>query len=122
MEKLGDYAGALADYERAYEERSEDPNILNRLAWSLATCPDGRYRDGQRAVRLAQQAVELARCGPTLDTLAAACAEVGDFEQAVRQQEEAIAAVVEEGREELLEEFKERLLGYKAGEPWRAGQ
>ena len=57
----------------------------NDLAWLLATCPDNSVRNGQKAVELAQQAVQLSngRSPEILDTLAAAYAEAGRFHEAV---------------------------------------
>jgi hypothetical protein len=48
--------------------------VLNKLAWLLATCPDARLRDGVRAVRYAERACEQTHYGVTLlvGTLAAA--------------------------------------------------
>ncbi|HSH40137.1 MAG TPA: hypothetical protein VK993_15295, partial [Chthoniobacterales bacterium] len=52
-----------------------------------------------------------------LDTLAAAYAEIGDFQQAVKHQEQALAAtnVSAESRKEL----EHRLALYQAGMPYR---
>ena len=50
-----------------------------------------------------------------LDTLAAAHAECGEFEQAVRWQERAIEVVTPEARGE----YETRLALYRAGTPYR---
>ena len=86
----------------------------------MATCPDARYRDGAKAVELAQKAVELVPRAFCLDTLAAAYAEVGKFEDAMTTQEKAIALLKkEEGETERLLKLMERLNSYKAHKPWR---
>jgi WD40 repeat protein/serine/threonine protein kinase/tetratricopeptide (TPR) repeat protein len=47
--------------------------ILNNMAWSLATCPDAKFRDAERAVELAKRAVVVApRDGPSWNTLGVA--------------------------------------------------
>lgn len=82
----GRYAAAIADYERGIELDRGDYVAHNNLAWLLATCPDEAIRNGDRAIEHAQTACE--RCGYSewycLGTLAAASAEAGDFEEAVR--------------------------------------
>jgi len=80
-----------------------DPHLSHALcarASLLATCPDPKYRDGASAVRDATTALDIARKNGELhsdwlqrmylQTLAAAHAEHGDFEQAVRFQHEAL--------------------------------
>ena len=55
--------------------------ILNDIAWLCATHPDKAVRNGQEALKLARQAVQESRglVPETLDTLAAALAEEGQF-------------------------------------------
>jgi Flp pilus assembly protein TadD len=53
---------------------------LNQLAWLLSTCADVRLRDGTRAVRLAEKAVELSpKTGAYWNTLGAAHYRAGDW-------------------------------------------
>ncbi len=70
----------------------------NNLAWTLATCPEEKFRDGKQAVEEASKAVELThnKQGEFVDTLAAAYAEAGDFDKAVEQQQQAIGLVENE--------------------------
>ena len=64
-------------------------------AWLLATSPESSSSSGAEAVQLAQRAVELSDGDePTyLDTLAAACARVGRFADAVKTAEKAAVPV-----------------------------
>jgi tetratricopeptide (TPR) repeat protein len=94
------------------------PNHLdtaNALAWSYATNPDRRQRNGPEAVRLAQFCLE--RCpfpdGQYLDTLAAAFAECGEFERAVEIEEKVLA--LPRLPADLISQVKDHLELFKSG-------
>jgi Flp pilus assembly protein TadD len=116
--KLHQYDEAVADLERAIKLGPKDPRCLTILAWLLATCPDPKFRDGKRAVQLATASQRPAKDlqGAYLDILAAAHAENGDFEAAVRTQQEAIEV---ETDKTMLTGFRERLSLYKSKKPYR---
>jgi len=115
----GDYDKAIADYTKVLEIDPKNVYAYNSLAWLKATCPVDRYRDGKQAVELAEKAVELDETASRLNTLAAAYAEAGRFQDAIKTQEKAIKLLEKEGETEDLAEFKEHLDSYKAGKPWR---
>jgi tetratricopeptide (TPR) repeat protein len=116
----GAYTEQLADLESARRLAPEDPVVLNSLAWLRATCPVDALRDGPEALRLAEQAYE--RTGGQLffivDTLAAAYAECGRFDEAARFEEQAVAMA---GTDEVRERYRARLAMYQAGKPCRDG-
>ncbi len=66
--------------------------VAEQLARILATHPEAAFRNGQEALSWASEAVELTRSKSLecLDTLAAAHAELGQFEEAMRTAEEAV--------------------------------
>jgi Flp pilus assembly protein TadD/serine/threonine protein kinase len=50
---------AITEYRKAIELDPKNAIVHGNLAWLLATCPDGKFRDPPQAVELAQKAVEL---------------------------------------------------------------
>jgi tetratricopeptide (TPR) repeat protein len=71
-------------------------------------------------VELAKKAVELNPKANNLDTLAAAYAEVGKFEDAITTQGEAIDLLKKQGKQKkMIDRFVERLKSYKAHKPLR---
>ena len=76
---------ALQDYEEAIRLKPDHANALNNLAWLYATDKDAQFRDGKRAVTLANKAVSLTDSAITRQILAAAQAENGQFAAAVAE-------------------------------------
>lgn len=89
--QVNDTAGMIAVYRRLLAVRPE-PVVQNNLAWLLATCEQDHLRQGDEALRLAQN---LCRASPDdpqlLDTLAAAQAECGRFDDAAATLDRALA-------------------------------
>jgi tetratricopeptide (TPR) repeat protein len=132
---IGKHAEAVADFRRALADSEEDEGLLNNFAWVLATSPDDNLRDGAEAVKLATAACELTgyETPHILSTLAAAYAETGDFENAVKWSKEAVelsqkeigAATTDEQRtllESNHEQLKKEVTSYEEGKPVRERQ
>nr|NJM04561.1 tetratricopeptide repeat protein [Desulfobacula sp.] len=117
--QTGDYGKAVNDFVDAVTLEPENPGALNQLAWMLSVCPDSRYRNGAKALEMAQKAETLSPGPNTLDTLAAAFAESGDYQKAAEFQETLIAQFRETGGD-IPEEYTAKLEFYRAGKPWRA--
>jgi hypothetical protein len=85
-EKDGSLEEAISHYRKALDLDSNNPVVLNNLAWILATAGKPELRNGEEAVRLATKAVELtdSRWPLFIGTLAAACAQAGQFPEAVK--------------------------------------
>ncbi len=71
----------------------DDSRALGLYAWTLATCPDDSVRDGSLAVKLAESACSLTewKNWRFVSTLAAAYAESGNFDSAIKFQDKAIS-------------------------------
>jgi hypothetical protein len=91
---------------------------LRNRASLKATCPDGRYRDGKAAVEDARRAAELTGWKDPygLSALAAAFAESGDFEEAVKWQVKALED--ERYRREVGTGAAKRLSLYRERKPY----
>ncbi|MEO1528921.1 MAG: tetratricopeptide repeat protein [Planctomycetota bacterium] len=83
---------AVVDYEKALEYGLDSIDVHNAIAWARATCHKRSVRDGAKALRHAKIACEKTefKDAGILDTLAAAYAECGDFENAVLTMRKAI--------------------------------
>jgi len=114
------YREALVHLQAAHAANPGDVGIANNLAWLLATCPDATCRDGQQALRLAEWACEATKykSPPLLDSLAAAYAEMGRFEEAVRTIQLALA-LVRSNPQGSTETLDARLELYLAARPCR---
>jgi tetratricopeptide (TPR) repeat protein len=115
--KTHEWAKALADLDEAIRLEPDNSEPYNDRAWIRATCPDAKLRDGKQAVAAATRACELTgwKEPALLDTLAAACAEAGDFDAAVRWQTKAGALVHDAGSRSG---FEARLALYRAKKPY----
>ena len=117
---IGRHAEAIADFGRALKIRPEEMSLLNNLAWVLATSPEDGLRDGKRAVELATKACELTKYKTPhiLSTLAAAFAEDGNFETAIKWSQQAVDLDDPEHAKQLAKELD----SYREGQPWREKQ
>jgi tetratricopeptide (TPR) repeat protein len=113
-----EYARAVADYEKAVQVAGTAPYASTyhiALALLRAGCPDATFRDGAKALASAEQAYALAKGPAAMAALAAAQAELGQFEQAVEWQEKAIAAAPSGAKAP----YRERLKQYQDSKPFR---
>ena len=114
---LGRYSDALQDYAQAIDLDPKFEHAYRNGAWLLATCPDETIRDSEAAIKGAQAALD---CGygeshAALDTLAAALANAGRFDEAVGTMQQAL----EIAPEEAVPAYQARQQLYETGQPFR---
>ena len=118
-EKNGEYDKAIQDYDKAIQINPKDARVYNHIAWLYSTCPEPNYRNGTKAVELAEKAISIeGQSCNVVDTLAAAYAEKGRFGDAVRTQKKTIKLAREEDNKNIAE-YEKRLRSYEQGKPWR---
>ena len=112
-----DYEQAISNFNEAIRLDPSSAEALHSRARLFAICPDDKYRNGLRAVEDATKACKLThwKHPRTLSTLAAAYAEVGDFEKAAEWQSKAhdLYSVSDKEKWGYLLDL------YRSGEPFR---
>lgn len=118
LKAQGDATGASADFDKVSRLISDSPGGFNRYGWALATSPIKADRDGDAAIQYATHACEMTSWNRAneLDTLAAAYAEAGQFQEAVKWQTTALEA----GGNIDRDDFKARLALYQKGQAYRS--
>ncbi|MBC7853201.1 MAG: tetratricopeptide repeat protein, partial [Pirellulaceae bacterium] len=113
----GNYALAAQDFREAIRLDNQLGRAYQSAAWLMATCPDQRFRSPQLGLDSAKKAIELDGDEDFryLETLAAAYANAGQFEEARQTQAQAL----EKAPEQDLARFKRRLDLYSANRPYR---
>ena len=115
------WADAVAEYLLALEAM---PNLLSavvNLAWLRATAPVTSMRDPDHAITLAERAADLTdrRNFIVMDTLGAAYAAAGRFDDAIAAANTAIALAQAEGAEAAIEPISARVTMYLTYRPFR---
>jgi spermidine synthase len=114
---------AISYYSKALGINPDSVEALNNLAWILSTQKNSVFRDGPKAVHLAQHACKITgyQKPELLDTLAAAYAEAGRFHEAQKTAQQALKLFESSGKVTLAKEIKSRLQLYNAGQGFREG-
>jgi len=117
----GKISGAIHNYQKALTINKATPQILYNLSWIYATSENKRYRNGIKAVQLAEKLCMLTghRQPLALDALAAAYAETEDFNKAVGTAQKALSLALQLGPKELALGLEKRLKLYQLGRPYR---
>jgi tetratricopeptide (TPR) repeat protein len=126
---LGDYSQALQLYEETLiirkakfdDDYPETIANMSDVAWILATARDDKVRDGKRAILLASEACRLSQNQnpQALGSLAAAYAEISDFEKAEKSAALALTHLSADADSKLRNDYSAALARYKAKQPTR---
>jgi tetratricopeptide (TPR) repeat protein len=108
---------AIQSWTKALQLKPDNAVNLNNLAWLLATREEVSAEDANKAVRFAEDACKLTgyKEPALLDTLAAAYAAAGRFDDAVAIANKAIDVARASGKEFAASRIQERLKLYQAG-------
>ena len=119
--EMGSVAEAVRHLDHAAGLDPTDYRSASVLAWFLATHPDPAVRDGKRAVAAALQACRQSgfELPETLDALAAAYAEVGDFDKAAGTATRAVDTARRKGNARLARLISQRRQLYLQKKPYR---
>jgi Tfp pilus assembly protein PilF len=110
---------AAVEWRASARAKPSYATVANNLAWLLATHRDAGVRSPEEAVTHAERAAALSGDDPAvLDTLAAAYAAAGRFEEAVATSNRAARMVRDQGSPELARAIEERRNLYRRGRTW----
>jgi tetratricopeptide (TPR) repeat protein len=117
LSRQGKYEAAVAHYAEALRLNPSVGEAYNNRAMIMAACPEAKHRDGKRALEFATRACELSawKRAEFLGTLAAAYAEAGDFDAAIRWQARAIELLRDEMERGA---YRSRPVLYQAKNPY----
>lgn len=119
--RSGDVNAAIHHFQMALYLLPNYDEAANKLAWILATWPDPAYRDGSQAVALMEPIINDSSQTPgELDTLAAAYAEAGQYQQAIATAQRALELAQRQQNAELANRIAARLELYKQQRPYHA--
>jgi protein O-mannosyl-transferase len=119
--RAGRIQEAIEHYEAARATQPADASTLKNLAWILATCPQASFRNGARALELAQQADRLSGgSNPSiLGTLAAAYAETQHFNEALATAQKALQLASAQTNNAQADALRAQIRLYQSGAPFR---
>lgn len=119
---LNRHYDAVKVLETVIKTEPNDEVSINNLSWILSTSPVESVRNGKRALELAEKACQLTNYKKAyiLSTLAAAYAEIGNFEKAIEWSEKSIEnANEDENVSERIDDLRKELNSYKQKKPFR---
>lgn len=110
---------AISDFDKAILIDPLNSSAINDKAWLLATATDLSFRNGDEAKNLALRAIAIENDADYQDTLAAAYAELGQFEEAVNIQADAIEMLISSEQDGKIPRFQKSLDLYADGKKYR---
>ena len=118
--RKGLFEESIAHFEKSLQLHPGGASVRSNLAWILATCPDSAFRNGPRALTLAERANQLSNgTNPVfLRALAAAFAENGRFSEATEAAHRALEFSSKTARNDLTRAIQNELDLYRAALPY----
>ena len=113
-------ANAASQYRQVLKIKPDHLAAMNSLAWILASAADAKLRNPEEAVALAEyvcQATEFQSPEP-IDTVAAAYAAAGRFNEAIKASIQAIQLADTNGQTGVARQLRKRLSLYQQGKPY----
>jgi Flp pilus assembly protein TadD/4-amino-4-deoxy-L-arabinose transferase-like glycosyltransferase len=119
--RQGQLADAVNELRSAVLLDAGSTEVANNLAWVLATAPQESIRRSAEALELAGRICKATDYGvpELLDTLAAAHADAGQFDQAISILSRAIDLARRNNKAKLVEEMERRCQLYRERRPFR---
>lgn len=121
LQSLGKWLEAADDFRAALDLDAESPRVLQSAAWLMATCPEADVRNAELSVQAAEKAIKLlesAKQQPDsryFDTLAAAYANAGRFDDAVAK----VTAAMQRAPADQKSNLQKRLELYQRKQAYR---
>lgn len=117
--RLRRYADALRWLTDAATRHPDQPELALAQARLLAAAPDDRLRNGEHAMRIAQELFKSKKSTDVGETMAMALAELGDFEHAAAIQRDVLAAATRSGLTDAARRMAGNLQLYEHHRPCR---
>lgn len=113
------YRDALRDFDKSLSIRHDHFAVMAAKSYLLASCAEAQFRDGASARALATKCCERTeyQVPRLLMLLAMACAECGDYKEAVRWGKKSIEKA--DSSFPFLEDYRQRLALFEKGKPYR---
>jgi tetratricopeptide (TPR) repeat protein len=113
------YAAARQRFKEALQALPKSRSLANAGARLLAAAPDDSVRDGEQALGIASQLMQLEQRPEHTETLAMALAETGRFEEAIEHQTKLLEGAESAKRERVIPRLRANLERYQRGEACR---
>jgi tetratricopeptide (TPR) repeat protein len=121
LTQQGRVGEGVEEWQKVLAIQPDNGNAMSNLAWVFATSPDQSFRDGPKAVELAEQALRISgsRIPILFRTLAAAYAESGRFSEAIQTAKRGVELANSQGNSGLATELQGNIALYQEKQPLR---
>ena len=120
LQQHGQVGEALAEHRETLRLQPNHPIAANNIAWILATNENASIRDPLQAIQQAERVCRMTQfqSPETLDTLAAAFASAGRFDEAVTMAKRAIQLARKNHKQSTAQRIETRLKLYESKQPF----